>query len=305
MALMIEEIVSLSVSELRENFPAWISENTGAGDTALRATVRAGMGEVLQAVSDEELALTLEGYRTIGAEYGYFGADPIARKLGRAFIAPLAFEPRVDGIEHLRGAMDRGPCLLVSNHLSYADSQFTDQLLSCVDTAGIADRLVFIAGPKVYSDAFRRLAALGLNTLQTAQSGRLSHNDAGLSPREIARIAIATVRKTRALMDDGFLPLLYGEGSRSRSGRLGSFLRGVGRYPDGRTQLIPLALEGTGEAYPIDQDQLLRASVSVRIGAPVLVGNRPPLEAMEEAWHSLAAILSPECQPELGVPATV
>lgn len=305
MERMIEEIASLSLAGLREDLPAWLAEHVGGADATAQSRICRELSDALHMCEEPDLLAALEHYSLVGSEYRLYMANPVARKIGRAYMRELAIDPVVEGVEHLQKAMAQGPCLLVSNHLSYADSQFTDQLLSEVDVAGIADRLVFIAGPKVYSDAFRRLAAAGLNTLQTAQSSRLTHNAAGLSPREIARIAIATVRRTRSLMDEGYLPLLYGEGSRSRSGRLGPYLRGVGRYPDGRTQIVPLALEGTREAFPMHQRQLFHCPISIRLGAPILVGSRPPLEAMEEAWHALSSLLSPERRPEAGIPATV
>ena len=212
---------------------------------------------------------------------------------------PLVRDAQVDGVDHLRAALRQGPCLLLANHLSYVDTQLSDVLLAAHGAADLADLLVVNAGPKVYDEAFRRLAATSLSTLKTAQSSQLGSNAAALSPREVGRIAIETIAAARALMGEGRPVVLYAEGSRSRTGRLGSFLRPVSKYlRDPAVTVVPMAQWGSELVFPIDGDQLHPAAVGLRFGPAVAAG--APQERVEQAWHGINALLPPRYQAAVG-----
>ncbi len=297
----IEEISAMDASCLRRNIPQWLADHVAFDESRLRG-LRQAVDEALAAASDADLLKTRDRYSEVGEEYRLYPAVALARRIGRVFLAEVVAEWQVEGGARLREALDRGPCLAVCNHLSYADSQFTDHLLAAGSDAELAARLVFVAGPKVYTEPLRRMAAIGLNTLQTAQSGRLAQNEEALPPRQIARIAIATLREARSLGRGGQLPLLYAEGGRSRSGRLGSFLRGVARYPEPATLLVPFALSGTQRAFPMHQRKLHAAPIRLTIGGAVEVGDRDPAQALAEVWRRIAELLPEASRPAAGTP---
>ena len=133
----------------------------------------------------------------------------------------------------------------------------------------IADRLIAIAGPKVYTDAWRRLAAISLNTRKTAQSSAVATEQEALDARALATVAFETMEDCARLMDDGSIILLYPEGTRSRTGRLQPFLRAAGRYLriEG-LRVLPMAQSGTDRIYPIDDPLMHPATVSLAFGEP-------------------------------------
>lgn len=313
MTLSIADISACSVEELRSGVPAWLRDHVapGQGENAQRyrqaadqveARTRAAMEEG----SDQALLQTSRAYSEAGADYGYYPADPMARQVGRVFMDSVVEESQVTGLEGLRKARARGPCVVVCNHLSYVDTQTTDVLLQRHGAIDIADALLAVAGPKVYTHSFRRMAAIGLNILKTAQSSRLDHNAAALSLREVRRVAMETIRDAYDLIYKGHTVVLYAEGGRSRTGRLGPFLKAVSRYLKiPALSVVPMAVIGTRELFPIHQDRLWPGPARLCIGEPISADGKPRNAVLEESWQRLAALLPPEAQPEPGTPALV
>ena len=240
-------------------------------------------------------------YRSVATEYCFYPADPSVRRIAREFLTEIPQTPRLVGLDDLRSAMTAGPCAVVSNHLSYADSQFTDFLPYLEGAAELAEQLVFVAGPKVYADPFRRMASISIHSIPTVQSSRLGPG--GLSAREVARIARGTIDQTHEQMLAGKAVLLYPEGTRSRTGRLGSFLRATGRYlaVEG-AHVVPIALTGADRAFPLLESELRPAPISLTIGAPIVVDHRKAQGALEAAWSAVAELLPSSYRPESGTP---
>ncbi|RME21593.1 MAG: 1-acyl-sn-glycerol-3-phosphate acyltransferase [Deltaproteobacteria bacterium] len=263
-----DALLALEPAAIRRLLPSWLAATvTEVGDEVERV-----VAEVVAASDDTDLARAFAALQCLGEEFRLYEADPFARRVSRAYMGPLLRPGSdIDGVDHVVGAAQSGPVLLVGNHRSYVDTQLTDALLARV-RPDLADRLVTVAGPKVYATTFRRFASLGLTTLKTAQSTRLATNDAGLSAREVARIALNTVRQAHRCMQAGRPVLLYPEGTRSRTGRLGPFLRAAERYArlDG-LQVVPVALTGSEQVFPIDAEQLGPAVVHLRFGRPLRV----------------------------------
>lgn len=295
-------IASLSPALARSALPAWIASYVaGAG---ARAGVEGALRESIAAFDDEALAVALRDFVVTGDHYRHYPASPLGRALSRAFIGGLLPAAELVGVEHLRAAVAEGPCLLLSNHLSYVDTQVTDALLAGHGEAALADRVVAVAGPKVYGTPFRRFAAFSLSTLKTAQSSSLSHNEAGLSPREVGRIAIETIQRAVQLMGAGQPVLIYAEGARSRTGRLQPFLKGVSRYVGlPGTRVVPVAISGTERLFPIDATQMRPAAVRLCFGEAVVVEPAGRQAGVEACWARLAALLPAEHRPDAETPA--
>jgi 1-acyl-sn-glycerol-3-phosphate acyltransferase len=299
--LTIDEVTTTPIDELRIRLPAWLAAYAYAdfADATAARTVA-----VLDAHSDDDVLTAIAHYRDVAREYHYYPADAVAREISQAFVRGMAIEPRVEGIDNLRAGLAAGPCLLLCNHLSYSDSQFTDLLLSECGADDLARALVYVAGPKVYDNAMRRMAATGLNTLPTAQSSRLGRE--GLSPREIAMIALRTVAQAAELMAAGQSILLYAEGSRSRSGHLGSFVRAAARYARiDNCRVIPVALAGTNHAFPVHDTAMKPARVSLTVGHAIEVDPGDRQAAITAAWQQIAALLPEAYRPAQDTPPLV
>ncbi len=301
MELTIEEVSTSSASGLREKAPDWLKRNVVDRDGLRERTVER-VRSILDSLNDEDLEKAIKAYREVAQEYRYYPADPSVRRIARAFLEDIPRSPYLSGLEHLESALAAGPCAVISNHLSYADSQFTDFLPHAEGAGDLIERLVFVAGPKVYADPHRRMASISIQSLPTVQSARLGN--AGLSAREIARIALGTVRQAHERMLRGDAVLLYPEGTRSRSGRLGSFLRATGRYLalEGAS-VVPIALTGADQAFPLHENELRPAQIGLTIGPAIAIDPRHPQKALEHAWAAVAEQLPPAYRPEPDTPA--
>lgn len=299
---MFSTLSDLPPDQARALIPRFVSGYADAPE-ALREEVAAAVADAL-GDDDEAMRAMLRRFAAIGQEHAIYPADPLARRMSRAYMAVVTRGSAVQGLHQLAG-LD-GPQLWIGNHLSYVDTQATDALLAAAGAAALADGLLAVAGPKVYGDPFRRMAALCLSTLHTAQSTRLSTNEAELSPREVAAIALRSVKQAADWRQQRGPVLLYPEGSRSRSGRMGSFLRAVDRYARGAAWIVPVAVVDTHHLFGMDE-RMRPSVVGLRVGAPIATSSLPsdrsaPLEA---AWEALAALLPEHLRPEPDTPVLV
>jgi 1-acyl-sn-glycerol-3-phosphate acyltransferase len=294
---------TLSPEQARPLVPAWLTEKV-TGNTATTAGVRVALSALVEEMSDEEIAAGLAQLEQVGDGYEIFEANPFARRLSRAYLPPLIAGSELRGGERLARLAGQ-PQVWVGNHLSYVDTQATDALLASEGLAEAVDRMVVVAGPKVYSEPFRRLAAMGLNTLKTPQSTQLATNTAELSPREVAALAIQCVKRAEAWRAEGGPVLIYPEGTRSRSGRMGPFLRAVARYVRAAPGLwvVPVALYGTERLFPTDE-RMYPGPIGLSIGEPFLAtdAGREKTAALEEARRRLIEALPAPYRPAAGDP---
>lgn len=303
MDLDFEQVATLDPAIARELIPVWL-ETYVEGAPEVRAAFRQAAVDALARTSDEELVALLHTFAEAGKEYRLYPAEVAARRISRACMGTLVTTARVRGVEALAAAA-KGPCLLLSNHLSYVDTQITDLLLARIGGEALADSVVAVAGPKVYGSPFRRMAAISLSTIHTAQSAGLSHNEAGLSPREVGRIAIETVQRAGELMLRGHPILVYAEGSRSRTGRLQPFLRAVSKYaalPE--VTVVPVAIAGTDQLFPLDARAMRPAPVELVFGEPFPAAPLGHRAALEEAWRRVAEALPDAHKPAPETPPT-
>lgn len=294
-------IAALEPAVLRAVIPSYLSGYVDEPGARARNLER--MTAFVATVSDDALRTLVHRLAEIGSEDKMYRADPTARRLSRTWNVDLLPDVHLVGAEHLRTGR---PTAVLCNHRSYYDTQATDSALAWNGFVDMADRLVAVAGPKVYADLFRRFAAACLHTLPAPQSTSLQGTEA-LSPRELARRALETIRLAHDAVAAGDVLLLYPEGSRTRTGRLRPFLKGVHRYLEVEgLVVVPAAVTGTDHVLPIDGEKMRPAPVSVTFGAPIDVAAAGgPRDALQAAHAAIAGLLPPDQRPADGDPAVV
>ncbi len=269
-----------------------LTPDPGVGDDVARSVEAA-----FERIPPEDVDRLLASLPERGREYVAYPRDPAVTALTNAFLDPLvADDSSIDGVEHLDAACARaaagGRVLMVGNHTSYADTTTMALLLRRFGRGDAADRLTVVAGPKVFDHPLRRVASAAITSIKVAQSSRIAHNTAALSPREVAKIARACLDIAVELMDDGKIVLLYAEGTRSRDGRLQPFLKATGRYatlPD--AAVLPLAQTGADRVMPVGESRFHRAPVHLRFAPLIDPGERTRPAALETIHAAIAARL--------------
>ncbi|MBT3223532.1 MAG: 1-acyl-sn-glycerol-3-phosphate acyltransferase, partial [Proteobacteria bacterium] len=125
-----------------------------------------------------------------------------------------------------------------------------------------------------------------------------------LSRRELARLAIASLKNGHDIIDDGYCLLIYPEGSRTRTGRLGPFLQATYRYFKKKgTSVVPMAIIGTNRIMPVGDTRLHPGPVSLSFAPPLKVNDDTPAkEVLQEAHSAIAALLPPDQHPPANQP---
>ncbi|MEZ4240691.1 MAG: lysophospholipid acyltransferase family protein [Myxococcota bacterium] len=274
---------------------AWLADKVADPVVAARAE-QAVLGAAAQ-FGGAAVPAALQRLATAGTAGGLAPADPVLRALMRAWMGAIA-STRVHGVHHL-GLVGRAPVVAVSNHLSFADTTATECALLRAGGAAraFADRMWALAGPKVWDEPLHALASSGLNLVPTAQS---RHVGASSDAQAVLQGLVLARERVRA----GDPLLVYAEGTRSRTGRLGPFLAGVRHHlaVEG-TVVLPIALVGVDRLYPVDAQALVAGRIDVTIGAPIPVDD--PLDALARAHEALAALLPERHRPAPGTPPIV
>lgn len=295
MQLSPELLMQLPPEQIRAAFPGFLASYI-QGAPEIAAETMAHSAEILGASSDGQLKATLKAFAELGGGgYRPYNALPTIRELARGWMQRVMIPGAVEGTEHLLAARGKNQ-LWVGNHRSYIDTSATDALLAGAGLDYLADDMMVVAGPKVYSDTFRRVAAAGLNTLMVAQSTQIGHNAAELSPREVAAIALNSLKQSQVWRAERGPVLLYPEGTRTRSGRMGPFLRAAARYARNVDVIVPMAIIGSDDLFGLDE-KIRPSKVTLRVGEPF----EPPKGKtawLEEAHARVAALLPEEMGPE-------
>jgi 1-acyl-sn-glycerol-3-phosphate acyltransferase len=156
----------------------------------------------------------------------------------------------VEGREWL--ADQERPSLLVSNHVSHAD---TPILLAALPDRARERTVIGAAADYWYRrPALGRLVSLWLNTFPFSRTGG----------------AQAVLHSSSTLLKSGWNLLLYAEGGRSPDGGMRPFQPGVGHLAnETRVPVVPMHVEGTHRVMPKGRRYFLPAPVTVRIGRPM------------------------------------
>lgn len=294
---MLSVLQGMPPETLRAMLPGFLAGYIG--DDSRREANLARVGALVSAWDDETCEAVRLALLSLGEAQVLYSAHPAGRALSRAWVSDVLTEVRVDGAEHLRAALAAGPTVIACNHLAYFDASATDAALASAGHADLADKIAYLAGPKVYEDLFRRVAASCLNNVPVPQSTTFSHTEA-LPPRELARRALASLSAARDYVTGGGALLLYPEGSRTRSGQLGPFLKATWRYVDlaPGLQLVPMTIVGTDRVMPVDAKQLSSGPVTLQFARALAVGPELPARtALAEAWQVIAQALPAAHRP--------
>jgi 1-acyl-sn-glycerol-3-phosphate acyltransferase len=182
----------------------------------------------------------------------------------------------IRGIEHISAT---GPCLLVSNHLSNADS-------FCL-IASIRRPFYGMAKAELFERWLVRWVIAGLEPIKVQRHG---------SDRQALRQAEDYLRRGRML-------LLYAEGTRSKTGEMQEARAGV-VFLAQRTgaPIVPIAISGTDKLFKRTIPWYRRVPVQITIGAPFHLADvgeverRNRHEMAQAVMARVAALLPPAYQ---------
>jgi 1-acyl-sn-glycerol-3-phosphate acyltransferase len=246
---------------------AMLGEQDPEQTRAVAVVVRKALAEA----SPESLREFFDALESAGRDWAYEPAIAFARGLSRVVLRHM-FEPG-SGLQEggdLSATHGR-PVLLLGNHLSFVDANVLEVLLADAGHAELAERLTVVVGPKVYTRPLRRVASLCFGTVKTPQSASRASEDARMSPREVARIALKSLGAARDRLALGDALLIFVEGTRSRTASMQRALAGIARYLEQTDALVvPFGVAGTEHLTPIGENERLeRAKVVARFGAPL------------------------------------
>jgi 1-acyl-sn-glycerol-3-phosphate acyltransferase len=257
----------LSYAEFRTRVP--VATAATIIDADIAATVEQNLRELMASWSDADIDSARAAIANVGAEGVLNEANPLIREAGRVWTRAVLANSRLEGVEHLASVAEGRPVAVVCNHQSYIDSNAIDLILSSHDQDALAARFVSAAGPKVYDGLFRRVASASLNTIPVPQSTAFGHTEK-LSRRELARRSLTAVSESHAAMRQGYVLLIYPEGSRTRTGKLQPFLSAVYRYfKQPGTVLVPAALEGTSTVMGVGASGIRPSPCTLRFGPAI------------------------------------
>jgi 1-acyl-sn-glycerol-3-phosphate acyltransferase len=148
-----------------------------------------------------------------------------------------------------RRNVPNGPAIYVANHASHADTAVLLAALPRVTRRRLA--------PAAAEDYF----------FATRTKGAVISLLTGAFP--FARAGGDGLARARRLLDDGWSILLFPEGTRSRSGAMGSFKCGVGKLAARGYPVVPVGVAGTHAVLSPGASFPRRGSVAVVIGKSV------------------------------------
>lgn len=228
------------------------------------------MSSVLESdFSAEDLSRFWDDLSQHGENWGYQPSSQVARQ-AIATLIDVAFDdfPLV-GKEHVLEAVEKAKggnkVVLVGNHLSYGDVNYLQALLYKNKIEGVP--LLVMAGPKVYTDPFRRLSSMCFETIKMAQPPSRASDGADVSMRELAEITRTVLQDAETWQSKGRILYFFPEGSRSRSGGVERFISASARYCSGEDVWVyPVGYVGTENLLGVEKDEISLEGAKISIG---------------------------------------
>ena len=240
-------------------------------DPATLARIRGALDHELDEAGPAALASLGDRLAAEADEWTYYPGDPLARRIHHVIADHLLPEGSgLAGLEHIQ-ACDGRPVVIFANHLSYSDANIIEILLRGFGAKALADRLIAMAGPKIYLSRTRRFSSLCYGTIKVPQTTSRSSAEAVMSSRDVARAARHSIDAAHERLRAGGALIVFAEGARSRTGTMQELLTGAARYldvPD--VVILPMGLTGTEAMFPVGDDSRIHlVPVVLRAGAPI------------------------------------
>jgi len=261
-----------SYAQIREKFINEILDFFPSQDLIALNDIRQALEHLVDSAGPQALA-TLGRQLEADHGWGYYPGHLLARQIHDLITARFLKEgSTVSGAEHLEKIKNM-PAVLLANHLSYADANVIEFMLRRTGDGLLADRLTVIAGPKVFTSRQRRFSSLCFGTIKVPQSAEVSSEEAVMNQREVALAARRSIEAARRRLEAGDVLLLFGEGTRSRTGGMQPMLAGVARYIEvPEVWVLPVGLTGSEVLYPVGDNKVNPACIRMYVGRPMPAG---------------------------------
>lgn len=235
----------------------------------LAEVTRRGVEAALSRASSAEVEAMLATLGHTGESWGYHPPNRLARDVNWAMAdVTIAANSEVTGHERL-GALDAQRVVYLANHLSFSDANLLSYLLHRSGHTHISERLCVLAGPKVFTEPFRRFSSLSFGAIKIPQSQDRASGEAVMDRREVARLARQVLEVTQERLEKGDHLLIFVEGTRSRTASMNPALPAVSRYLDlPECVVVPVGIVGSEHLVPIGEERAHLTRVQVTLGAP-------------------------------------
>jgi len=219
--------------------------------------------------SPEERQQFMLDFRKCGEDWGF---QPRNRLAGKALfcLTELLFgcKGTLEGLDFCQEAKARAirgeSVAIIGNHLSYGDVNY---LMILLEKNGISDYpLMVMAGPKVYSDPFRRLSSMVFDTLKMAQPPSRASDGAEVSMRELATVTRKIIAEAEQWQKQGRILYFFPEGSRSRSGELNRLIAAGSRYFQADSLIYPVGYVGTQGLLGVNSTEISVDKIAIKVG---------------------------------------
>lgn len=255
---------------------------------------------------DQQIQKFLSLLAQHGQVWGFNPHHPMAAGILTAILNGLVGTRPIHGMEHAIEAQEKvkkgESIVMVGNHLSYGDANYLHAQLAMQGHPLYP--LLVMAGPKVYTDPFRRLSSMCFDTLKMAQPPSKASDGADVSMRELAEITRKVMKEAQEYQKKGSILYFFPEGSRSRSGGLERFIPASARYCNlPGTTVYPIGFTGTDGLLGIDGKGIRLDDMQISIGPGISydeVESQLPESASlkRKAWMDLLGYAVAEQLPE-------